>query len=108
MSRSVVGDDRTTGQIVDEVLAKVPDATIVVAGTGTLRPDGAAGTPIDPDGIVPMPGGAPAGGFFVDREPGSTATSQGVVDAMRGQRNGAEPVYADAFADYAVRFGRYC
>jgi len=86
----------------------VPDATIVVAGTGTLRPDGAPGTPIDPDGIVPMPGGAPAGGFFVDREPGSTATSQVVVDAMRGQRNGAEPVYADAFADYAVRFGRYC
>jgi len=27
---------------------------------------------------------------------------------MRGQRDGAEPVYADAFADYAVRFGRYC
>ena len=89
MSRSVVGDDRTTGQIVDEVLAKVPDATIVVAGTGTLRPDGAAGTPSDPDGIVPTPGGAPAGGFFVDREPGSTATAQDVVDAMRGQRDGS-------------------
>lgn len=108
MSREVAGDDRTTGQIVDEVLAKVPDATIVVAGSGTLRPDDAAGTPSDPDGIVPMPGGAPAGGFFVDREQGSTATAQDVVEAMRGQRDGSEPVYADAFADYAVRFGRYC
>ena len=89
-------------------MAKVPDATIVVAGTGTLRPDGVAGPPSDPAGIVPTPGGAPAGGFFVDREPGSTSTAQDVVDEMRGQRDGYEPVYADAFADYAVRFGRYC
>ncbi len=108
MSRSVVGDDRTTGEIVDDVLAAVPDATIVVAGTGTLRSAGAAGPPSDPAGIVPTPGGAPAGGFFVDREPESTSTAQDVVDEMRGQRDGYEPVYADAFADYAVRFGRYC
>jgi hypothetical protein len=108
LSRAVVGDDRATDQIVDEILAKVPDATIVVAGTGSLRADGAAGPPSDPEGIVPTPGGAPAGGFFVDREPDSTTTAQDVVDEMRGQRNGYEPVYADAFADYAVRFGRYC
>ena len=108
MSRSVIDDDRTTREIVDEVLAKVPDATIVVAGTGTLRTEDAAGPPIDPSGIVPMPGGAPAGGFFVDREPGATSTAQDVVEEMRGQRDGSEPVYADAFADYAVRFGRYC
>ena len=108
LSRSVADDDRTTGEIVGEVLAKVPDATIVVAGTGTLRTDGAAGPLSDPSGIVPMPGGAPAGGLFVDREPGSTTTAQDVVEEMRGQRDGYEPVYADAFADYAVRFGRYC
>jgi hypothetical protein len=108
MSRSAADDDRTAGEIVDEVLAKVPDATIVVAGTGTLRTDGAAGPPSDPAGIVPLPGGAPAGGFFVDREPGSSTTAQDVVQEMRGQRDGDTPVYADAFADYAVRFGRYC
>jgi hypothetical protein len=43
-----------------------------------------------------------------DGVPGWTSTTQDVVDEMRGQRDGSEPVYADAFADYAVRFGRYC
>jgi hypothetical protein len=101
-------DDRATSEIVDAVLAAVPGATIVVAGTGSLR-TGPAALPAEPIGVVATAGGSPSGGFFVDRQPGSTTTAQDVVDVMRGQTTSTgAPVYADAFASYAVRFGRYC
>jgi len=109
ISRPVGSDDRATGQIVDEVLAAVPDATIVVAGTGTTRTDSAPSTPKLPKGTVQTPALGTAGGFFVDRTAGSTTTSQDVIDEMRAQMvEYSTSVYADAFASYAVRFGRYC
>jgi hypothetical protein len=102
-------DDRATGEIVDAALAAVPGATIVVTGTGSLRTGGPAALPAEPSGVVATAGGSPSGGFFVDRQPGSTTTAQDVVDVMRGQTTSTgAPVYADAFASYAVRFGRYC
>ena len=62
-----------------------------------------------PPGVVLTPRGDAAGGFFVDRGGDAPSTAQEVVDAMRTQTgpDGA-PLYADAFASYAVRFGRYC
>jgi hypothetical protein len=101
-------DDRTTSRIVDEVLRAVPDATVVVTATGSLTAPRALDAGPPPGVALPSRGVA-AGGFFVDRSAGTTTTAQDVVDAMRAQTgpDGA-PLYTDAFASYAVRFGRYC
>ena len=108
LSGDATADDRTTARIVEEVLAAVPDATIVMTATGSLTaPDAIDASP--PPGVVLTPRGEAAGGFFVDRGGDAPSTAQEVVDAMRTQTgpDGA-PLYADAFASYAVRFGRYC
>ena len=103
-----VHDDRTTAALVDEVLTAVPDATIVMTATGSLRtPDAIHASP--PPGVALTPRGEAAGGFFVDRGGNAPSTAQEVVDAMRTQTGpDGTPLYADAFASYAVRFGRYC
>ncbi|HLB39163.1 MAG TPA: hypothetical protein VJM84_01805 [Actinomycetota bacterium] len=100
--------DRVTARIVDEVLAAVPDATIVVTATGSLSaPDAVLAAA--PPGVVLAPHGDAGGGFFVDRGADVATTAQQVVDAMRAQTApGGSPLYEDAFASYAVRFGRYC
>ena len=98
-----------TSQIVDEVLSRIPAATIVVAGTGSLRTGGAATVAPPPAGVDPTPGGGAAGGFFMDRSGASPRTAQDVVDSMRTETApDGTPLYEDAFASYAVRFGRYC
>jgi hypothetical protein len=108
MMSSVAHDDEMTSQIVDEVLARVPTATIVVAGTGTLRTGAATVTPM-PTGVDPTPGGGAAGGFFIDGSTDNPRTAQDVVDAMRTETApDGTPLYEDSFASYAVRFGRYC
>lgn len=101
-------DDRTTSLIVEEVARAVPDATIVVTATGSLtEPDAIDASP--PPGVGLTPRGDAAGGFFVDRTADTPSTAQEVVDAMRAQTApDGTPLYADAFASYAVRFGRYC
>jgi hypothetical protein len=101
-------DDRETASIVKAVLDAVPDATIVVTATGSIGADDAIDASAPP-GVTVASRGDAAGGFFVDRGTDSPSTAQDVVDAMRAQTSPAgAPVYADAFADYAVRFGRYC
>jgi hypothetical protein len=108
LSGGASSDDRTTSRIVTEVLRAVPAATVVVTATGSLTaPGGLDASP--PSGVALPTRGVAAGGFFVNRGAGATTTAQDVVDAMRAQTgpDGA-PLYTDAFASYAVRFGRYC
>jgi len=101
-------DDRWTSSIVSDVMRAVPDAMIVVTGTGTVNATDAV-TPAQPAGTVRIPGGGVAGGYFLDRTTGTAATASTVVDAMHAETApDGSPLYADAFASYAVRFGRYC
>ena len=103
LAGSVANDQRTTDAIELQVLRAVPDATVVVAGTGTLDVKHAvtADAPSGTDTIV-------AGGAFVDRGP-TAVPAQQVVDALDTQTApDGSPLYLDAFASYAVEFGRYC
>jgi hypothetical protein len=50
-----------------------------------------------------------AGGVFLDRSDGTTISAQDVVAALKADRApDGSPLFADAFASYAVRFGSYC
>ena len=101
-------DDRVTAAIVEEILRTVPDATIVVTATGGIGADDAIEATVPP-GVTVASRGDAAGGFFVDRNAASPSTAQDVVEAMRAQTGPAGALlYTDAFASYAVRFGRYC
>jgi hypothetical protein len=108
LSGGASSDDRATSRIVDDVLTAVPDATIVVTATGSLAAPDAIEASTPPGADLPSRGVA-AGGFFVDRTAASTITAQDVVDGMRAQTApDGVALYTDAFASYAVRFGRYC
>jgi hypothetical protein len=101
-------DDRSTAWIAADVLDRVPGAMVVVAGTGSIGAP-AAVTPTQPAGTVRISGGGVAGGYFLDRTAGAAATASSVVDTMHAETGpDGSPLYADAFAAYAVRFGRYC
>jgi hypothetical protein len=104
LSGSVADDQRMTDTIESQVLRVVPEATVVVAGTGTLAVKHAvtADAPSGTDTIV-------AGGAFVDRGGTGAVPAQQVVDALHAQiAPDGSPLYLDAFASYAVEFGRYC
>jgi hypothetical protein len=100
LAGSLRADDRTTNEITRQVLRAVPHATVVVAGTGSL----AAGHAVE----APTPAGTDepaAGGLFV----GNGTPAQSVVDALEAETApGGAPLFADAFASYAVTFGSYC
>jgi hypothetical protein len=103
LSGSFPADERTMAAIEARVLRAVPDATLVVAGTGSLKVKHAvhATAPTGTDTLA-------AGGAFVERGP-SALPAQNVVDAMHaGTAPDGSPMFADAFASYAVQFGRYC
>src|SRR4051794_12648384 len=103
LDRSQADDANQVAAILDEVLRTVPDATAVVTGTGTAHASGNA--------TVPVPAGADVapGGVFLDRSDGATTSAQDVVDALKADTApDGSPLFADAFASYAVRFGRYC
>jgi hypothetical protein len=105
---SVRGDDQATAAIVRDVMRSVPTAMVVVTGTGGLDANDVV-SPTPPAGTVRIPGGAAAGGYFLDRSAGAAAAASTVVDAMHTETApDGSPLYADAFASYAVRFGRYC
>jgi len=97
-------DGDAVASILHEVFQTVPDATAVVTGTG-LRQTGTTAA-------VPTPAGSDAvvgGGVFLDRTDGATTSAQNVVDALKADKTtDGSPLFADAFASYAVRFGRYC
>jgi hypothetical protein len=104
LSGSASQDERVGSSIVDEVLSAVPDATIVLAGTGS--------TGVAHAQALTPPAGATAvspGGVFLDRSEGATTSAQDVVDALKADTaSDGSPLFGDAFASYAVRFGRYC
>jgi hypothetical protein len=97
-------DSDAVALILHEVLQTVPDATAVVTGTG-LEQAGKTAT-------VPTPTGSStvvAGGVFLDRSDGATTSAQDIVDTLKAdEAPDGSPLFADAFASYAVRFGRYC
>jgi hypothetical protein len=97
-------DGKALSSIMNEVFRAVPDATVVVSGTGSAQ--GAE------DATVPAPAGTDtvvAGGVFLDRSDGTTISAQDVVAALKADRApDGSPLFADAFASYAVRFGSYC
>jgi hypothetical protein len=96
-------DGKALPSILDEVFRAVPDATVVVAGTGSVQGD---------EDAVPAPAGSDsvvAGGVFLDRSDGATISAQDVVAALKADTApDGSPLFADAFASYAVRFGSYC
>jgi len=101
---SQAADATTVSAVLGEVFPSVPDATVVVTGTGTV-PHGNTAT-------VPPPAGSDtvvAGGVFLDRSEGTTVSAQDVVASLKADTApDGSPLFADAFASYAVRFGRYC
>jgi hypothetical protein len=100
---SATSDARATSTILATVLRSVPDATVAIAGTGSpsARDAQTVGEPAGSDAVA-------AGGVFVDRGPGAVP-AQNVVDALKAETApDGSPLFADAFASYAVRFGRYC
>jgi len=95
--------ERATRSVLAHVLRAVPDATLVVAGTGTLitKQPVTASAPAGADAIA-------AGGTFLGRGP-AAVPAQSVVDELRAQNApDGSSLYVDAFASYAVRFARYC
>ncbi len=104
LSGSAIGDERAGSAIVDDVLRAVPDATIVITGTGSTHVSHAQTltSPAGADVVSP-------GGVFLDRSEGATTSAQDVVDALEADTApDGSPLFDDAFASYAVRFGRYC
>ena len=104
LSGSASDDERAGSAIVDEVLRAVPDATIVLTGTGSTHTSHAQTltSPAGADAVSP-------GGVFLDRSEGATTSAQDVVDALKADTApDGSPLFDDAFASYAVRFGRYC
>jgi hypothetical protein len=97
-------DGTAVSAILDEVFRTVPDATVVVTGTGSTQ--GAK------NATVPTPAGSDtvvAGGVFLDRSAGATTSAEAVVASLKADKApDGSPLFADAFASYAVRFGRYC
>ena len=109
--------DRTRS-IIDVVLARVPDATIVLTATGEGEAEDAPvmsseelAAAVNERLGSPAVGAVAAGGLSVDQAVVTerNISSQRVVDAMAGVRGpSGEPIFADAFPAFAVAFGRYC
>jgi hypothetical protein len=99
------GSDRNAvASMLHEVFHAVPDATVVVTGTGHAHAGKIATVPT-PTGIDTVVGG----GVFLERSEGATTSAQDIVVALKADTApDGSPLFDDAFASYAVRFGRYC
>jgi hypothetical protein len=108
--------DAETGRIVDAVRREVPEATFVVAGTGSLGEPGSVDATSLTTGLdraigAPVTQAWAAGGLFLDRAELTerSITAQRVADALSMQRaDNGEPLFADVSPSFAVAFGRYC
>lgn len=111
----------TTRSLVQLVLTRVPDATIVVTATGAsasaapgsadLVPSAALVARVDAIGTGPLVAAVGTAGLFLDQAAmtAQEVPTQRVVEAMLSRRtSGGTPVLADAFPAFAVQFGRYC
>ncbi len=112
--------DRQTRAVVELVTTAVPDAVVVVTGTGSLATPGDAldavtvaeridETLTADEPVIAAPG---SGGFFLDDDAAldQGVTTQQVADAMAAQVTDdlTTPLFDDAFPSFTVRFGRYC
>ena len=108
--------DPATADVVEAVRAVVPDATFVIAGTGSL----AAPEALDASDVVaaidasvgaPVVAATAADGLFLDRGVlvDRALTAQQVADALGAERGpGGDRLFADVYPSFAVAFSRYC
>jgi hypothetical protein len=113
---SVRRADVATASIVRSIRAAVPEATFVIAGTGSTR--GAPGEDaaavahaVDADLSAPVVAAPSGDGLYLDRGVlvDRSLTTQRVADAVR--RAGSTPdgnLFADVYPSFAVAFSRYC
>lgn len=108
--------DAATADVVAAIGELVPDATFVVAGTGSTRNKASIdaadlGSRVDASLGADVVRGVAADGLFLDRAVlvERSITSERVADALRRERspNGA-PLFADVYPSFAVAFSRYC
>ena len=108
--------DATTADVVAAIRELVPDATFVVAGTGSTRRDGSIdaaelGSRVDESLGSDVVQAVAADGLFLDRDVlvERSITSQRVADALRSERSlDGESLFADVYPSFAVAFSRYC
>jgi hypothetical protein len=113
--------DRETDAIVSTALARVPNALIVVAGTGSLGSGGPGSEPSVAASEVaqrvvhpidaPVVTGSVAGGIFLSAKALDTANLSADV-VVREMRNVVEPdgqpLFSAVFPAFSVAFARYC
>ena len=106
---------RITDELLDLVLARVPEATLVVTGTGSAPADRTVAAS-DVTEAVEASLGAPviddvgAAGLYLDPDVAAARgiSSQQVADALLELTDAGAPLFVDAFPAFAVQFGRYC
>ena len=107
--------DHDTAEIVDSIRARVPDAVIAVAGTGSAAPMSA--TPaievnqeLSGSLGVAVAEAVGTGGVFLGQTAAAAGSSSArVADALRSQTTiDGEPRFLDAYAGYAIELARYC
>ena len=93
-----------------------PEATFVIAGTGSLAAPNALdasdlAADVDASVGAPVVEATAADGLFLDRGVlvDRSLTAQQVADALRAERGpGGGPLFADVYPSFAVAFSRYC
>jgi Type I phosphodiesterase / nucleotide pyrophosphatase len=107
--------DRTTAALVDGLRNRGVPATVVIAGTGGQGPaatisSATVAARVDAALQASVSDRTVGGGLFLDRAAmvADDVTTTEVSDAMRGLRTAGRPLFADAFAAFAVSFARYC
>jgi hypothetical protein len=115
LAGSVEQVDATTSDLVDALRRVVPDATFVVAGTGSDTEAGATeastlGARVDETMGAPVVQRAAAGGLFLERDvlEERRFTTQAVADALRRASDEGQPLFADVFPSFAVSLSSYC
>jgi hypothetical protein len=108
--------DSATADVIETVRTQVPDATFVIAGTGSLAGPEALdaadlAAAVDASIGAPIVAATAAGGLFLDRGVlvDRSLTAQQVADALRVERGpDGGRLFADVYPSFAVAFSRYC
>ena len=109
--------DRRTGAIVDAVMARVPDAAVVVTATGRLRapthalPGATVARRLDASVGANVVSAVGSDGMFLDPQVviDRRISSDQVATALRGLTGtDGRPLVLDAYPSFSVAFARYC